>query len=249
MTNPTQPFADVAHSDLSQDPEFLDAKWNQAISYKQYIELIDSLLAQEKTTGDNHSEAMIHYTVMNRHRMRRIETYTDLRDDVSAALAEHKSRQDWLVLTEAWCGDAAQSIPVMHLMAEQSESIRLRFLLRDEHPDLMDRFLYKGRSRSIPRLIVLDRDTRSTLGVWGPRPEEAQSLFESMAGQTGISYQEMAEELQKWYAKDRTEAIQQELVAVLRESERFQEGKDDGWQSDGRQLDGRQIDTRKGEQE
>ena len=216
MTDQIGNFVQSNDQALAQEPQLLDAKWDQAISYEAYLEWIDQLLAENKTTGDNHSEAMIHYTVMNRHRMRRIEKYTDLRNDAAAALAEIASPQDWLVLTEAWCGDAAQSIPVMHLMAEQCENVRLRLLLRDEHADLMDRFLYKGKSRSIPRLIVMDSGSRTTLGVWGPRPAEAQKLYESAVQEPDFSYQEVAEEIQKWYANDRTEAIQRELTSLLR---------------------------------
>ena len=109
MTDQIGNFVQSNDQALAQEPQLLDAKWDQAISYEAYLEWIDQLLAENKTTGDNHSEAMIHYTVMNRHRMRRIEKYTDLRDDAAAALAEIASPQDWLVLTEAWCGDAAQS--------------------------------------------------------------------------------------------------------------------------------------------
>jgi len=81
---------------------------------------------------------------------------------------------------------------------------------------LMDRFLYKGKSRSIPRLIVMDSGSRTTLGVWGPRPAEAQKLYESAVQEPDFSYQEVAEELQKWYANDRTKAIQRELTSLLR---------------------------------
>ena len=196
----------------------LTEKWGQAMTYHQYIERIQQLLSTNKTTGENHSEAMLHYTLMNQYRMKRLQNHTKLRDEVQQLLHTIEHPQRWLVLTEAWCGDAAQSVPVMHLMAEASDFIEFRLLLRDEHPDLMDRYLYKGRSRSIPRLIILDGETIDDLVVWGPRPAEAQTLFEEASKKPGVAYQEVAEELQKWYITDRTQAIQRELADAVREA-------------------------------
>ncbi len=42
-----------------------------AMTYPTYRSLIDSLLAQNKTTGHNHSEAYLDYTRMNVQRMSR----------------------------------------------------------------------------------------------------------------------------------------------------------------------------------
>ena len=44
-----------------------------AYTYKQYRDKVSQLLAADKTTGENHSEAMIHYTLMNVHRMKRLD--------------------------------------------------------------------------------------------------------------------------------------------------------------------------------
>ena len=71
---------------------------------------------------------------------------------------------DWLVLTEAWCGDAAQSLPIINKMAEVSDNITLRLILRDENLDVMDQFLQNGRSRSIPKLICHQR--RYSRSAW-----------------------------------------------------------------------------------
>ena len=51
--------------------------------------------------------------------------------------------------------------------------LELRIVLRDEHPEVMDRYLTNG-SRSIPIVIALDEEFRE-LGHWGPRPRELQA--------------------------------------------------------------------------
>lgn len=196
----------------------------QSMTYAEYRRLIEQLLHQNKTTGPNQSAAMLHYTTMNVVRMERLDKKTTLSEAAQQILSGQQRPLTWLVLTEAWCGDAAQVIPVLEKMAARSEYIELRLLLRDEHPALMDAFLTDG-SRSIPKLIVLDAATLTVLGTWGPRPAEAQRI--SLEGKAELSaikdaqhrkerFQELAKTLQKWYARDKTQSIQREVLQLIK---------------------------------
>lgn len=189
----------------------------QSMSYTEYREMIDHLLEHDKTTGENHSEAMLHYTNMNVHRMRRHDKRTELNDQLIEKLQQVDRNLIWLVLTEAWCGDAAQSVSLINKMAEQSESIELKLILRDRNLDVMDQFLQNGRSRSIPKLICLDAETLEVLGDWGPRPKVAQELYDNLRNNNDMQYQEVAEHLHKWYADDKGQAIQQEFLHAIDE--------------------------------
>ncbi len=183
-------------------------------SYQEYQQMITTLLADGKTTGDNHSEAMLHYTELNQQRMQRLDKTAKLTDVLREKLAAVSTRWTWLVLTEAWCGDAAQSIPLMAKMAEKSPQITLKLLLRDEHPKVMNAYLTNG-SRSIPKLICLTEDLQE-MGTWGPRPAEAQQLMNDFKQQhPDEDYQALAKEMQRWYARDRTQAIQKEFAELL----------------------------------
>ena len=186
-----------------------------AYSYDQYRDLIDHLLAMNKTTGENHSEAMIHYTLMNAHRMRRLDKQIQIIPELEEQLKEINRDMVWLVLTEAWCGDAAQIIPLFNKMAELNDHITLRLVLRDKNPDIMDEFLFRGKSRSIPVLIALDCETFDVIGSWGPRPGEAQELFEDLRSEEDVPYQTVAESLHKWYSADKTVSTQKELVHLI----------------------------------
>lgn len=186
-----------------------------AYTYRDYREMIDRLLSENKTTGENHSEAMIHYTLMNAHRMRRLEKQIDLITELTEQLERLDRDMIWLVLTEAWCGDAAQIIPLFQKMAEVSGHIDLRLILRDENQEIMDDFLYKGKSRSIPVVIALDAQTLDVIGSWGPRPSEAQELFEELRSEIDIPYQQVAETLHKWYTANKTVSTQKEWTDLL----------------------------------
>ncbi len=187
------------------------------LSYAAYRELIDNLLAQDKTTGSNQSASYIEYTKLNVHRMRRVDKTLKLQPELVAELEKVNQSWVWVVLTEGWCGDAAQTVPVMAQIAESSPHIQLYLLLRDEHLEVMDAYLTNG-GRSIPKLICLN-DKLETLGTWGPRPEPSQQLFDEFRQRYGEKfrdhYSEWSEQLQLWYARDRTKSTQQELTQEI----------------------------------
>ena len=189
-----------------------------AMNYHAYRELIVQLLSQNRTTGDfmENSEEILGYTKMNISRMKRADKTCKITDELSEVLQSISQKWLWLVITEGWCGDAAQSVPVMVKMAELNPNIEIKFVLRDENPDLMDAYLYKG-TRSIPKLIVLNTDTLEEIGTWGPRPAHGQHMTDEFKKNPTGSYMEYAQELHKWYAKDKYQSIQQELLVLIKE--------------------------------
>lgn len=185
-----------------------------AMSYDEYRQLINELLEEGKTTGPRQSEGLTRYTRMNVHRMNRLDKTTELKQGLKEKLEDLDREWTWLVLTEGWCGDAAQNVPVFNKIAEASPKIRLRFILRDENPEIMDEYLTYG-TRSIPKLIALDSDTLEELGTWGPRPAAAQHLVQKWKDQ--FSKKEWAEKLHKWYADNGTQRIQSEFEELIEE--------------------------------
>ena len=186
----------------------------RAVSFPQYIKLIDELLAEGKTTGKNQSEAMLNYGKLNRQRMSRLGKTIELGDAVKDATKNVGRKQIWLIITEGWCGDAAQNVPVIEKIAAESDKIETLYILRDENLDLMDQFLTKG-ARAIPKLIVLDAETLEVLGTWGSRPAPAQESFFSLKN-SGVEKAEISEKLQRWYNEDQGRSLQFEFVELIR---------------------------------
>ncbi len=117
-----------------------------------------------------------------------------------------------VVLAEDWCGDATNSVPVLARWAEQTPNVELRVLRRDEHPEVMDRYL-TGDSRSIPVVIVLTAQM-DELGWWGPRPRALQAWsMEQLAA--GREKKALYPEVRRWYAKDKGETTLREVLAVM----------------------------------
>lgn len=187
--------------------------WNAGMSYPAYRQLIDDLLLQDKTTGSNQSASYIEFTKLNVQRMRRLDKTAKPPPEVVDALEQISQPRRWCVLTEAWCGDAAQSVPVIAHLAAASPTISLRLLLKDEHPEVMDAYLTQG-ARSIPKMVCLTPDLQE-IGTWGPRPVAAQQILRDYKEKYGDRfrehYQEFTQELHLWYAKDRTSTVYAEL--------------------------------------
>jgi len=117
-----------------------------------------------------------------------------------------------LAIVEDWCGDAANTVPVIARWAEQVSGLELRLVRRDEHPDLMDRYL-TGASRSIPIVVVLTEGMEE-LGRWGPRPSVLQAwVMEKKRAGAG---KEIYPEIRKWYAQDKGESTLREILTVMR---------------------------------
>jgi len=185
-----------------------------AHSYASYRRLIDDLLAEDKTTGPNQSADLTEYTRLNVQRMRRLDKTVHVLPELQTAIHNLHQPYVWLIITEGWCGDAAQIVPVLEAIAQASEGrISTRYVLRDEHPDLMDRYLTNG-ARSIPKLAVLHPDTLIEATHWGPRPAPAQTLLLDLKAR-GATHEEYAEQIHGWYARDKTLTTQLELLALV----------------------------------
>lgn len=188
----------------------------EALTYEAYRKLVDDLLAAGKTTGEDHSEAMLHYSKMNVQRMNRVEKTAILNEELTEALAQLKGAYDLLVITEGWCGDAAQIVPVIYKMTQASGGkLSLKLVLRDQNLPLIDAHLTNG-GRAIPVLLILDKEGNLMLPKWGPRPVALQELMEEWKKE-GVVMPELAEKLHGWYAKDKTQHTQKELIALIKQ--------------------------------
>jgi hypothetical protein len=116
-----------------------------------------------------------------------------------------------LVLSEDWCGDAVNTVPVVARLADRCPNLDLRVLERDTNADIMDAHL-TGRSRSIPVIIVLD-EAYEERGWWGPRPTVLQRWV-SGQGQL-LEKSTRYREARTWYARDRGRTTLEEVVSML----------------------------------
>jgi len=125
-----------------------------------------------------------------------------------------KEKQQWIVITESWCGDSAQIVPVVAKLAQLNSQIDLKILLRDSNLDFMDLYLTNG-GRAIPKLIVYD-ENNVELFQWGPRPNAARELFNRLKNE-GMEKSEINKELHLWYGRNRGREVEREIVELIKQ--------------------------------
>ena len=183
-------------------------------SYIEYRKLITDLLLEKKSTGDEQSENLTHYSELNETRMNRLDKTMKITEENSFKLKSLKSEYIWLVISEGWCGDAAQLLPIINKMAEESGKIELKIVLRDENEELMKLFL-TDKKNAIPILIIVDKETGSVMGNLGPRPQAAADLVNDYKKEFGIIDETLKTNLQLWYLHDKGITSQNELVNLM----------------------------------
>ena len=182
-------------------------------SYTEYRNIVSKLISEGKSTGKEQSADLLHYSELNEVRMKRLEKTLKLDLEVEKALQNLKSKQTWLVISEGWCGDAAQILPIIKLMSEASKNIDLKLVFRDENEELINLFLTNG-AKSIPKLLLLD-ESFNLINHWGPRPEGAKNLIIEYKANHGIVDEAAKIALQKWYLDDKGISTMKEIVAIL----------------------------------
>ncbi len=130
-------------------------------------------------------------------------------------------RHPWqlLVLSEDWCGDSINTLPEIARLTEAVPLLGLRVIGRDANPDLMGQHL-TGVSRSIPVIIVLDKDYIER-GWWGPRPRPLQQWVVEHG--LALPKDERYREVRTWYARDHGETALNELLDIVERAESMED--------------------------
>ena len=187
---------------------------SKSYTYSEYRTIVSNLLTEGKSSGNEQSEELTHYSSLNEVRMNRLDKTMKVPVEISQKLELLDKEYIWLVLAEGWCGDAAQLLPIFHKMATVPHKIELRIVFRDENDALMNEFLTNG-ARAIPKLLVLEKETLDLVASWGPRPKGASDLIKNYKAQFGLVDETAKTELQLWYLHDKGFSTQEELITLM----------------------------------
>jgi hypothetical protein len=192
-------------------------KLNKVYTFDEFLAQVNLLASRHDTTGTEKSTDRIEATRLNAARMSRIYKTVRLNAGLTDAMRSIDKPMIWLLILESWCGDGAQTAPVIARAAALSPLVSLKVILRDDNPDIMDKYLTDGK-RSIPKLVFFDTGTLGELSLWGPRTQFIQSAFLSYKSENpGLDHAQLMKELHSLYAKDQTLSLQLELEAIVRE--------------------------------
>ena len=187
---------------------------SKAMTYWDYRLLVDNLSAEGNSTGPEQSEVLTNYTVLNQRRMKRLDKTLKINDESVSKIKNFTKKVSWVVLTESWCGDAEQTMPMINKVAEINDNISLKVILRDENLDIMNRFL-TNNTMSIPKLVMVLDETGEVIGEWGSRPSNATQMVMDYKKEHGTLTPEFKQDLQVWYNKDKGQSTLKDLLKLL----------------------------------
>ncbi|WP_337873493.1 thioredoxin family protein [Ignavibacterium sp.] len=198
---------------MSEKKNIVREKLKNALSYQQFLELSERNVKSVNPDLLNEADkAYYDYRKLNFARVSRLEKLYKPSEKALNIVRKISSPQIWLVITEDWCGDSAQTLPVIASLSELNENISLKIVLRDANLDLMDLYLTHGK-RSIPKMISFDSELNE-LFQWGPRPHKAKLLVDELRKQD-LSKQDIIKQLHLWYAKDGGYSTEEEIIELI----------------------------------
>lgn len=182
------------------------------MNWNEYLIKFEQILNDENPTAPYNDPEYFEYTKLNHSRLKRWLKTAVLTEETKAVIHAIKEKQNWILITEPWCGDAAHITPIIYLMSILNDNIHLELQLRDSDSEI-DNYLTNG-GKSIPIFIVRDAEGKDKFR-WGPRPVNAQNVFNEQKTK-GEPFERIKEALQHFYNSDKTASIQKELVALLK---------------------------------
>jgi len=113
-----------------------------------------------------------------------------------------------VAIAEDWCGDVVRHAPVLQCLAEAGTNLKVRYISREQHPQVFLRFLTNG-GEAIPKFIFLS-DRFVECGSWGPMPEGCRELIAR-----GKACGDVAAARKKVSARYEQDTMRREVVAEL----------------------------------
>ncbi len=198
--------------------EFIQHVTESGLTPSAYKEVMEQRAAIDPADLEGVEAEHAEFAKLNLHRVGRIQRTWRPSEELASLVARIDGPQFWMALTEPWCGDSAQSLPCLEILAESNPHLTIHYVLRDDNLGIMDKYLTDGK-RGIPLLVAFDNEG-DELFRWGPRPAEAQEVFDD-ATEEGLEKPAKLEKLHLFYGRNRGRALDGELIAVLR---RYLEG-------------------------
>ncbi|MFY0256006.1 thioredoxin family protein [Chitinophaga sp. 30R24] len=182
------------------------------MDFTAYLKHFEAIIHHPAPEKPYDNPDYLNYTKLNWSRMHRWLKQGVLTTAMKDAVLAIFSPQQWIVITEPWCGDASHAIPFFQMMKEENPFINISYELRDTSPFLINDYLTNG-SKSIPKLIIRDEKGQDR-ATWGPRPAACQELYNHLTA-TKTDFETLKTALQKWYNNDKGISMQEELLALL----------------------------------
>ena len=117
-----------------------------------------------------------------------------------------------LAIAEDWCGDVHRHVPILAALEKACKPLKVRFIMREDSPDVFARFLTNG-GEAIPKFVFFN-DKFVECGNWGPMPDACRRLISrgKAAGDVGAARKRVAA---MYEADPNGEIVVRELMDLL----------------------------------
>jgi len=194
-------------------PELNTSRIHSVLTYNEFVqEFTRQISVSDINTLNDYDKSFYDYRKLNFQRSSRLEKTFAPTDKTKQVFSEINQQQKWIVITESWCGDSAQNLPIIAKLAQLSDMINLKIILRDSNLEFMDLYLTNG-GRAIPKLIVFDENDNEIF-KWGPLPVEAQNLFTRLKND-GMAKTDINKELHLWYGRNLGKEVEKEIAELV----------------------------------
>lgn len=140
------------------------------MNFNQYLNYFQEVIDNTNPQAPYDDNAYLDYTKLNWSRVQRWLKTGVLNTTIINKIKSISTPQNWLVITEPWCGDAAHIVPFIELMSKQNNLINVTYELRDMPPHSIEKYLTNGKSKSIP-ILVIRNENNEDLNVWVEAPK------------------------------------------------------------------------------
>lgn len=186
----------------------LQAYLDKGISYDEYLEKVKFQMNEMKAEGD--PKNYVQYYFLGLTRMERWNKTFQLSDEQKDRLNTISSDFKLLSISEGWCGDASQILPIIEKIASE-KGIEHKIVFRDENPELMSAYLTDG-AQSIPIIIGVNQDGSEKFR-FGPRPKEGMEFLKKhKENPEAYPSHDFHKDLHQYYTQNKGQDIFNELL-------------------------------------
>src|SRR5579875_3819162 len=111
------------------------------MEYKEYVQLFEDIIRNKYVQPPYDNPKYLNYAQLNFSRMSRWQKTLQLDKALVNELGKISTRQQWIIIVEPWCGDAAPTLPFLIRLAAQNPLIAYDLQLRDQAPFLINAYL------------------------------------------------------------------------------------------------------------
>ena len=193
------------------------------LTFDQYLQLMQDIVTEKiPRQGMYEADSTFRYTQSNLERTTLVMKEIVLNQKLYNSLSELQEEWIWLVLSEPWCGDASWGLTALYMIAQSTDNIDFRVLLRDEYPEIIAAYQTNG-GNAIPKMVCLRKSDLKELGTWGPRPQVLQQMVLNYKQDAHFDFKESVRKIHAWYLQDMTKTIQHEIIDFIKQGKEISE--------------------------